>query len=562
VKRALKDPVAVGIAVIGLVITIGLADLIGQDQQEDATRWLDERAELIERATEATITNTFRDLSAVAAFLNSSADVSQDEFASFVGQMDLDPGVIGVGYLQIVDNDAIDEYLDEIRRDVPEYQLLAFDGVGGIGPNASERSIYYPLRYVYGGPFLDIVIAETPIQSQRDALGFDVRTEPLWNPAFERAIALGEPSVSELLEVGGIFEEQAFGVAHPLFDDSGNLDGLLVAPGLEFLLTADLGISITSNVTWSIDNRTGVGDTTAWPMWTRELNLPGSTWTLTVQPTASALRAVGPRNQWLAIVLGLGLSLLLATTAHQMRLRRREREEIEQLQRVSTDKDRFLAAVSHELRTPLTVVIGLAHELADRDGRFEDEERATLLAMIGEHSEEAGAIVEDLLVAARTDIGKLVTYPEAVDLAETVTAVVEESSLPSFRFVGDPGVAWADPQRVRQITRNLLTNAVRYGGPNTEVRFATNLDVVTVTVADDGTPIPAAEEQRIFDPYTSAHENGAQLGSIGLGLYISLKLATLMDGDLTYRHDGSHSLFELRLPRFTSNQQGALAPTT
>ena len=76
-------------------------------------------------------------------------------------------------------------------------------------------------------------------------------------------------------------------------------------------------------------------------------------------------------------------------------------------------------------------------------------------------------------------------------------------------------------------------------------------------VADDGRPISAEHKRRIFDPYTTAHENGAQLGSIGLGLYISSKLAELMGGSLQYTHDGSHSLFELRLPR--SNQTASTA---
>lgn len=69
-----------------------------------------------------------------------------------------------------------------------------------------------------------------------------------------------------------------------------------------------------------------------------------------------------------------------------------------------------------------------------------------------------------------------------------------------------------------------------------------------VTVADDGAPIESSRQRQIFDPYTSAHESSDQLGSIGLGLFISLKLARLMGGDLRYRHDGTHVLFELFLP--------------
>lgn len=71
-KRALKDPIIVTIAVVGIIATIGMALLMRNNQQEEATRWLGERAELISRATEDTVANTLHDLAAVAAYLNSS----------------------------------------------------------------------------------------------------------------------------------------------------------------------------------------------------------------------------------------------------------------------------------------------------------------------------------------------------------------------------------------------------------------------------------------------------------------------------------------------------------
>lgn len=548
-KRAIKDPIVIGIAVLGVLLTLLAVGLIRQDEQREATRWLSERAELIARATEDSATDTFRDLNSVAAYMASSGSLTQAQFARFVEQLDLNPAVIGIGYLGIVADSEIDGFLAAARADVPDYELLSFDGLGGIAPDDSARPIYYPLRYVYGGPFLDIVIAETPIESQLDALGFDVATEPLWRPAFERARSNPEPSISDLLGVGGVFDEQAFGVAHPVIDEAGTLQGVLVAPGLEILLTTDLGISITSNVQWSVENSTTDEVSSEWPVWRRDVELPGTSWTLTVEPTPQALASLTPTVHLLVVGIGLGLTLLLASTAYQMRVRRRERNEIEQLQRVATDKDRFLAAVSHELRTPLTVVIGLAHELADRGPGFDPAEHAALLEMIGSHGEEAGSIVEDLLVAARADIGKVSVNPERVELGEIVEATLSGSSLESVRTLGEPPTAFADPQRVRQIIRNLLTNANRYGGPNVEIRFSTTPQLAVVEVADDGPPISVDQERRIFDPYTSAHDNGDRLGSIGLGLFISLRLARLMGGDLTYRHDGSHGLFELTLPR-------------
>ena len=68
-------------------------------------------------------------------------------------------------------------------------------------------------------------------------------------------------------------------------------------------------------------------------------------------------------------------------------------------------------------------------------------------------------------------------------------------------------------------------------------------------MADDGPAISESHQERIFDPYTSAHENNKQVGSVGLGLFISRKLARVMGGELEYAHDGNFSCFTLRLPR-------------
>jgi signal transduction histidine kinase len=105
----------------------------------------------------------------------------------------------------------------------------------------------------------------------------------------------------------------------------------------------------------------------------------------------------------------------------------------------------------------------------------------------------------------------------------------------------------ADPTRVRQIVRNLITNALRYGGSTITVTTGSRGETAYVQVRDDGPGIPEEKRDRIFEPYESAHEAVGMPGSVGLGLTISRKLARLLGGDLSYRSDGG-SLFELTLP--------------
>lgn len=223
-----------------------------------------------------------------------------------------------------------------------------------------------------------------------------------------------------------------------------------------------------------------------------------------------------------------------------------------QLEELIRSKDEFIASVSHELRTPLTAVVGLAHELRSDWERFGDGEGRELVSIIAEQSSDVANIVQDLLVAARADIGVLTVFPEAVDVtAEIERAISESDPAAGGRVAVDMNggaKAWADPARLRQILRNLLTNAVRYGGEHVTVRARRQGPLLRLDVVDDGGGLPEEEREAIFDAYHRAHEHRGQPGSVGLGLTVSRKLARLMGGDLVYGYAGGESVFSLTLP--------------
>ena len=222
----------------------------------------------------------------------------------------------------------------------------------------------------------------------------------------------------------------------------------------------------------------------------------------------------------------------------------------ERLAQLVRSKDEFVASVSHELRTPLTAVLGLAEELRDHADNFTLEERRDLRNVIAMQAREVAAIVEDLLVAARADIGEVSVFPASIDLAtavDDVLAVIEsgESLEPA---VARPLIAYADPGRCRQVVRNLVTNALRYGGKTVRVEGWSTNGFVHLAVRDDGPGLSEEEAEQVFEPYESVHSESTQPASIGLGLTVSRRLARLMDGDLVYSHDGKWSSFELTIP--------------
>ena len=236
----------------------------------------------------------------------------------------------------------------------------------------------------------------------------------------------------------------------------------------------------------------------------------------------------------------------ISGTARDLTLMKRTQQRLEEL--VSA-KDDFVATVSHELRHPLTGVMGLAGELRDHFEEFGVQERRDLITLIAQESAEMMWLVDDLLVASRADGGEFAVVVETMDVVtnlQEVSRALEEElvwDLPDTSLT-----ATADPQRFRQIVRNLLSNAQRHGGG--DIRISAHLEegTVVVSVSDGGDGVDDAEVERIFDPYHRAAGVPLKPGSLGLGLSVARRLARLMKGDLTYSRIDGRTYFRLSVP--------------
>lgn len=210
-----------------------------------------------------------------------------------------------------------------------------------------------------------------------------------------------------------------------------------------------------------------------------------------------------------------------------------------------------VGVVSHELRNHLTGVIGVTEMLRGGGAALDPAEAAELLELAHQSAVGAGEVIEDLLTASRAERGALESVPVPTDIGPITQSGVREFSA-GVRVVelsGAPFPAWAmvDSARYGQILRNLLTNAVRYGGPTIRVSVEAIGDLVSVVVSDDGDGVHSADESSLFHPYRRAKHRQSAPGSTGLGLWIARTLARGMGGDLTYRRQGALTVFELVL---------------
>lgn len=240
----------------------------------------------------------------------------------------------------------------------------------------------------------------------------------------------------------------------------------------------------------------------------------------------------------------------------------RRQEDAARLRASNESKERLLASVSHEIRTPLTAIVGLSEEIISSRTSLGDRELDELNGIIAVQSRELAELVEDLLVASRAEGGTLSIKLETMDLreqAEKVMRGLRESHHTDKSIVlhGEGVLAWADSLRVRQVIRNLVTNAIKYGGNRIVVGVRAMGDLAQVVVADDGPGVPEHESSLIFERYYRSVQSPTQPGSVGIGLAVSRQLAELMGGKLEYVSRGGQHRFELWLPLAASSPREA-----
>lgn len=223
-----------------------------------------------------------------------------------------------------------------------------------------------------------------------------------------------------------------------------------------------------------------------------------------------------------------------------------------QAEEFARSKDRLIASVSHELRTPLTAVLGFADLIGDPRG-LEHEELTVFAAEIHRQATDMAAIVEDLLVAARAEMGALHVRLESVDPVGQLRDVIRQlehnpSVVLEHALTPTPNVR-ADPLRLRQILRNLVNNAVRYGGERVRVDTATTAEHVAIRVSDDGDGVPADLVDAIFEPFFSAHDRRGQPDSLGLGLSVVRTLTEAMGATVDLTTEDGWTVFTVKLAR-------------
>jgi signal transduction histidine kinase len=249
---------------------------------------------------------------------------------------------------------------------------------------------------------------------------------------------------------------------------------------------------------------------------------------------------------------------LLLKQARQAELESRLDSE----RRLNVAREEFIANASHELRTPLTAIGGFAQILAEDTTIATSETASELLNLIIAESHDLTRMVEDLLTTARLDAHALHFDFNDVAIDEVVAEVVDPLDRVGVEITRDcePAIVWTDRLRTRQILRNLISNARKYGGSRIEVSGRVDGSTYRCDVIDDGDGIPEHLTDRVFERFVHRGGKTAVGGSVGLGLSIVHALVEGMGGSIGYRHADGKTVFTARLPLADHEERSTSLP--
>jgi len=231
--------------------------------------------------------------------------------------------------------------------------------------------------------------------------------------------------------------------------------------------------------------------------------------------------------------------------------------DITALQELDRKKDEFLSVASHELRTPLTTIKGYTQLLAQTVNDLGPDERATYInAVLGEIERMMG-LISELLDVSRIETNRLQIHPQAIRwlafIEGRVSAFRVQHPARSIHFdiSAEETSVVADPDRMRQVVDNLLSNALKYSpeGSDIDVCVKKESGFVLTSVTDHGIGIPRDEIPQLFERFHRARNVSSRYyGGLGLGLYIARAIVEVHDGLITVEsEEGSGSTFTMRL---------------
>lgn len=279
----------------------------------------------------------------------------------------------------------------------------------------------------------------------------------------------------------------------------------------------------------------------------------------------TALRANGERFPIEASIsrTGSGDRLLMTLMARDVtQLRQSEKAQLARAaaEAANQAKTEFLSRISHELRTPLNAMLGFAQLLRAEDRGTLDPRQREQLELVLQAGSQLRLLVDEMLDISRIESGHMRVAHRDFELCELLDGVLRmcapQAQEAGVRLEATFGASrqvlmCTDPDRVRQVVMNLMSNAIKYNRRGGWVRLDVQTDphCVHVLVHDNGLGMSEAQREQLFQPFNRLGRETSGVEGMGIGLVLARQLARLLGGEITLdSREGEGTLARLTLP--------------
>ena len=548
-----------------------------QDIETQQNNVVSENATFIESSLKQRFSIYEDTLRAANGLFLSSDYVSRSEWKSFVNSLNLPtryPGVRSVGYANIVDESDKEAYVNAvIDEGISTFHIYPDTG----------RSVFAPVTYVVPTAGQKTDDRTSPI------LGFDMYSDAARKQAMDNAAASGQPTMSHVvnLMVTGPGKLNGFvlymptykkGMPHATpsertaalngffyapFTPSGVFDSTFTVKLTAFAFSIYDGPKDAQHLIYnSIDSKKLVNFK---QIRSTEVNMYGQTWTIaySIMPeiipysTRARPNSVAVGGTIFAASLALVIYLLI-----QRRTRALSYIEEKKLEEA---KDELLSLASHQLRTPATAVKQYVSMVIEGFAGPLNKDQSKLLKMAYESNDRQLTIVDDLLYVARVDAGKATQHLELVNITELLqsvnndqfTVLKNRKQAITYKKPVRPIFTMADPQYLRMIVENLLSNASKYSYENTKIAviITGNAEDIKISFTDRGVGIDEKDYGSLFLKFSRIpNALSHYIAGSGIGLYLAKQLAMLHGGDIDLVSVlGKGTTFTLTLPHINKS---------
>lgn len=218
----------------------------------------------------------------------------------------------------------------------------------------------------------------------------------------------------------------------------------------------------------------------------------------------------------------------------------------------------FLSLMAHDLRQPPNVVIGMAVAL---DGRWEDmaeAERRSYVGVISRSATWMRVLLDDVIAAGKSVDGTLAFTPVSFSVPDLIEETIRDldptmAGRLTLHASDDLPLGYGDPVQQRQVVQNLLDNALKYSGDETQIHvgITVHVEMIAVSIADRGIGIDAHDIPTLFDRYVRVddEEHVSSIDGSGLGLFVCQAMVTAQGGEIdVVSTPGVGSIFTYTLP--------------